>query len=230
MKKAPILMLFCICNLLSSCSRSSTEVWDDTASAGRYFSLGLKSLGGSNGDSRQVRHRDEFYRNGFEVSEDFMPLEDEMGNQMVYREAAPQPCRLPGEPGSGIPSIEAFRDPSSDARLGAIFKNIHFPYDSSMIKGDENLRIIHLVSDYMKSHRNVYIFVEGHTDERGSDAYNLALGTRRANTVRNLLVKEGVDPEHVYTVSYGKERPLVAGGDETSWGVNRRAQFKFFER
>ena len=67
------------------------------------------------------------------------------------------------------------------------------------------------------------ITVEGHADERGTREYNLALGARRANTVKHFLISQGLSPKQIKTVSYGKERPEVQGSDETSWAKNRRA-------
>ena len=65
--------------------------------------------------------------------------------------------------------------------------------------------------------------IEGHADERGTRDYNLALGERRANAAKNYLVGLGVDPARVTTVSYGKERPVALGSDESAWAQNRRA-------
>jgi peptidoglycan-associated lipoprotein len=65
--------------------------------------------------------------------------------------------------------------------------------------------------------------LEGHADERGTRDYNLALGERRANSAKNYLVSLGVDAAQLSTVSYGKERPVALGSDETSWSKNRRA-------
>jgi peptidoglycan-associated lipoprotein len=66
------------------------------------------------------------------------------------------------------------------------------------------------------------VTVEGHCDERGTREYNLALGERRANSVRNYLVALGIDGNRVQTISYGKERPEVGGSDESVWAQNRR--------
>ena len=69
---------------------------------------------------------------------------------------------------------------------------------------------------------NVTVTVEGHTDERGTREYNLALGERRASSVKNYLVTQGVDPRRVIAISYGKERPAVVGMDASAWSQNRR--------
>jgi peptidoglycan-associated lipoprotein len=75
---------------------------------------------------------------------------------------------------------------------------------------------------WLNQYSNLRVTVEGHADERGTREYNLALGERRANSVKNYLVALGVDAGRVTTVSYGKERPAVPGSNETSWAQNRR--------
>jgi peptidoglycan-associated lipoprotein len=67
------------------------------------------------------------------------------------------------------------------------------------------------------------ITIEGHADERGTREYNLALGERRANAAKNHLASLGIDPGQISTVSYGKERPIALGSDESAWAQNRRA-------
>lgn len=75
---------------------------------------------------------------------------------------------------------------------------------------------------WLQQYPNVNVLVEGHADERGTREYNLALGERRANTVKNYLISLGVNPSRISTVSYGKERPAVPGSDEMAWSQNRR--------
>jgi peptidoglycan-associated lipoprotein len=76
---------------------------------------------------------------------------------------------------------------------------------------------------WLGTNSSVNVTVEGHCDERGTREYNLALGDRRANAVKNYLVAQGVATARVTTVSYGKERPMVLGHDEEAWSKNRRA-------
>jgi len=78
-------------------------------------------------------------------------------------------------------------------------------------------------ADWMQKHSNVRIMVEGHADERGTREYNLALGARRANAVRDYLVALGVSGGRVQTVSFGKERPAVLGSNPDAWSQNRRS-------
>ena len=134
----------------------------------------------------------------------------------------------PGDPGSSIPGIEAFRDPTTNSAWASVFRNITFEYNSSLIKGQDNLNTIRNIADYMKKNPSIYIFVEGQTDERGAEAYNLALGSHRANAVRNMLINEGASPDHIFAVSYGKERPVLMEHHEEAWAQNRRAEFKIY--
>ena len=78
-------------------------------------------------------------------------------------------------------------------------------------------------AQYLARYPSVSITIEGHADERGTREYNLALGERRANSAKNYLVSLGVDAGRIQTVSYGKERPVALGSDETAWAQNRRA-------
>lgn len=224
-----------ICILLSSCARSKDEVWDDTKSCSRHVKRGLCSLGGKQGDSREVRCRDDFISQnddcyGYAAADDFIPLSDmDYSDEIAMADfVARQPKQSPGDPGSKVPGIEAFKDPSTMAHEREIFQNVQFPYDSSLIKGQKNLERVTMIGDYMRKNPNTYIFVEGHCDERGPEAYNLSLGARRANAVRNALIKEGVNPDNVFTISYGKERALVFGHNKDAWSQNRRAEFKIY--
>ena len=75
----------------------------------------------------------------------------------------------------------------------------------------------------MGRYPEVRVQVEGHTDERGTREYNLALGQRRANATRDVLTAGGVNPSRISTISYGKDQPAALGSDESSWAQNRRA-------
>lgn len=220
--------------VFTGCRRNSGEVWEDTKSASRYMGRGVRAMGGKHGDSRQITDPNDFYAySEMPVSNEceFIPLEDANGDQMGMTEGSyPQPRETPGDPGSSIPGIEAFQDPSTNPALANIFQNIYFEYNSSLIKGQDNLQTIRSVADFLRSHPNTYVFVEGHTDERGAEAYNLALGSHRSNAVRNMLINDGANPEHIYTISYGKERPIVMENHEEAWSKNRRAEFKVYQR
>ena len=220
----------------SACNRGSNEVWEDTKTAGRHVNRGIRSLGGKHGDSRAVLCREQFmpmnscYPCGGE--QEFVPLADYQNSSDLAMGdyAVPQPKETPGEYGSSLPGISAFRDPSTMPQVAGIFRTIPFDYNSNLIRGDENQNTIHRVADYMRQHPNTYVFVEGHCDERGPEAYNLALGVRRSNAVRNALIAEGVNSDNIFTISYGKERPLIMESHEEAWAQNRRAEFKIYQR
>lgn len=230
-----ITLLLAGCLALTACQRSSYEVWEDTKTCGRQVNKGFGSLRGKHGDSRAVSNPDDFYiqEDGSyaPVGQDFIPLEDNSGISQcqVSEMAMPQPKETPGDPGSSIPGIEAFRDPSTNPQLSGVFRNVYFEYNSHLVKG-ENADVVRRVADYMRGHPNTYVFVEGHCDERGPEAFNLSLGARRSNGVRSMLVADGVNPDHIFTISFGKERPLVMDHHEEAWSQNRRAEFKVYER
>lgn len=81
-------------------------------------------------------------------------------------------------------------------------------------------------ANWLLQYPNITATIEGHADERGTREYNLALGERRANSVKNYLVALGVDPRRLTTISYGKERPAVVGSNESAWAQNRRSVTK----
>jgi peptidoglycan-associated lipoprotein len=81
------------------------------------------------------------------------------------------------------------------------------------------------LAEQLKANKVAVVQIEGHCDERGSTEYNLALGERRAQSVKNYLTQLSVDAARLPTISYGKERPAVEGHNEAAWAKNRRAQF-----
>ncbi len=97
-----------------------------------------------------------------------------------------------------------------------------FAFDSYSI--DETARqILGAQASWLGQYSNVRVTVEGHTDERGTREYNLALGERRANAAKNFLAAQGVDASRISVISYGKERPAADGSNEDAWAQNRRA-------
>lgn len=99
---------------------------------------------------------------------------------------------------------------------------IHFEFDNSDISSQYR-EILQAHADYLVNNPNVNVVIEGHTDERGTPEYNIALGERRANAVVNYLQNLGVLSSQVSTVSYGEERPEVRRNNEQAWAQNRRA-------
>ncbi len=101
---------------------------------------------------------------------------------------------------------------------------IYFDYDKAGIRKDQLDRVEKNLK-YLKDHPELKVMVEGHCDERGTTEYNLALGERRAKTVREYLVRNGIDASRIMVLSKGEESPAAQGNDESAWSQNRRAEF-----
>jgi len=101
---------------------------------------------------------------------------------------------------------------------------VHFDYDSSALRASEKSKVAN-VADYLKANPASAVEVEGHCDERGTEEYNRSLGERRALALREELVRLGIDPNRVDTISYGEDRPADTGHDQAAWGKNRRGEF-----
>jgi peptidoglycan-associated lipoprotein len=97
-----------------------------------------------------------------------------------------------------------------------------FATDSHTID-DEARRILDSQSAWLQRNPAVRVTIEGHADERGTREYNLALGDRRANSAKNYLAARGIAASRMTTISWGKERPVAEGSDESAWAQNRRA-------
>lgn len=128
---------------------------------------------------------------------------------------------MPSEPTGPVSSAPV---PGSRADfLAAVGSDtVLFGTDEYNLDG-EDTAVLAKQAAWLKSNPNVRVTIEGHCDERGTREYNLALGDRRANSVKNFLVTNGVAAGQLSTISYGKERPVAMGSDESSWAQNRRA-------
>jgi len=109
----------------------------------------------------------------------------------------------------------------SDSILAS--RTIYFEYNSAKLS-DETLSILEAHGAFIAENGNVEVRLEGHADERGSREYNIALGDRRAQTVRRVLLLQGASTDQIDTVSYGEEQPAVLGQTEESWAANRRVE------
>ncbi len=98
---------------------------------------------------------------------------------------------------------------------------VHFGFDRFDLT-NEARSVLDAQAEWLKRHGAIAVTIAGHADERGTREYNLALGERRAISVRNYLIALGIDPGRIRTVSYGKERPVDPGSTEEAWGKNRR--------
>lgn len=108
-------------------------------------------------------------------------------------------------------------------------RTVYFDFDSSQIE-DADRATIEAHSQYLAGHGAAAITLEGHADERGSREYNIALGERRANAVRQLMTLIGAAGQQIRTVSYGEERPVAEGHSEDSWRLNRRVEIIYRTR
>ena len=110
----------------------------------------------------------------------------------------------------------------------ATLNTVYFDYDRSAIRDDQR-GTLRANAAAIRDGSWQTVVIEGHCDERGSEEYNLALGERRANAVRQYLVDSGVPSGRIDTVSFGESRPAAAGHDESAWSRNRRADFRVVE-
>jgi peptidoglycan-associated lipoprotein len=99
---------------------------------------------------------------------------------------------------------------------------VYFDFDQSTVREDGR-QTLNKQAEWLKKYTNYPITIEGKCDERGTREYNLALGERRANAVKQYLVAQGLPAQRINTISYGKERPEVVGSDEGAWARNRVA-------
>jgi len=121
---------------------------------------------------------------------------------------------------SSASSSSAEKTPAE--KLAQVGDTVNFGFDSAELSVSAR-STLNRQAAFLSLNPDLMIVIEGHADERGTREYNLALGDRRATAVRDYLVAKGINSARVRTVSYGKERPAVAGSDEAAWAKNRRA-------
>ena len=102
---------------------------------------------------------------------------------------------------------------------------VYFEYDQFNLTS-KSIQALKGVSELMKKNSKITISIEGHADERGTREYNLALGQRRAESVANYLISNGINRNRLITKSFGEERPLSLGSNDTAWSKNRRVEIK----
>ncbi len=112
----------------------------------------------------------------------------------------------------------------SDSGKAGALQTVYFDFNSAVLKGSAKSSLDNN-AQFLKDNPSVEVQVEGHADERGSVQYNIALGDKRAKAIKRYLMNMGVQSSRVSTISYGKERPIAFGHDESAWGQNRRGNF-----
>jgi peptidoglycan-associated lipoprotein len=124
-----------------------------------------------------------------------------------------------GAGGAGIDSGK------SATRSSFVSEDIYFEYDSAALV-PEAREVLKRKAEFLRGNPNVSVIIEGHTDDRGTVEYNLALGERRAASAMSFLVDLGIPESRLTTISYGKEKPANPGHNETAWAANRRVHFE----
>src|ERR1700743_3751121 len=135
---------------------------------------------------------------------------------------APPPAPPPQAMSSAPAPVTSSIMPGSaqDFRVN-VGDTVHFAFDQYNVE-DSDKSILGRQAAWLQKYPSVRVTIEGHCDERGTREYNLALGARRANAVKEFLVSQGVSTGRVETVSYGKERPMCTESSEACWAQNRR--------
>lgn len=128
-----------------------------------------------------------------------------------------------GEEGLGGSSLERARR-GLPPEEGGILGDVHFGYDSADVEPDA-YEVLSRNVEWLQRNRNAKIELEGHADSRGTIEYNLALGAKRAKSVKDYLVGQGIAADRISTISYGEELPLCQEESESCWARNRRVHF-----
>jgi peptidoglycan-associated lipoprotein len=139
--------------------------------------------------------------------------EDELGGDDEFSEG-------------GLGGAGSLSGDESGALEVAELQTVYFDFDRAVIRDDQKPSMRSNASAAQEHEEWRIIVVEGNTDERGTEEYNLALGERRANSVKQYLVNSGIPASRVDTVSFGESKPAVQGHDEAAWKWNRRADFR----
>ena len=126
-----------------------------------------------------------------------------------------------GSAGTGTTTTTAKR-PLSTILTVDVGDRVFFDFDKYSLKAKAR-QTLERQATFLKNNAGVKVVLQGHADERGTREYNLALGERRASATKNYLVALGINPNRITIISYGKERPAVAGSNEAAWSQNRRA-------
>jgi peptidoglycan-associated lipoprotein len=139
--------------------------------------------------------------------------------------APPAPAPAPAAPAP----VETARPAPKDFTPVPGLPDIHFDFDKFTIRADA-AKTLRSSAEWLKGHANQALLIEGHCDERGTEAYNLALGDRRAKAAMDFLVAHGVPASRINVVSYGEQRPECSEKSEGCWSRNRRAHFVLKEQ
>ena len=144
----------------------------------------------------------------------------------ISRIEAPAPMAKPERISRIEAPVPITIDPLNDPGGILAKRSVYFAFDMATVK-DADKPILQAHAQYLREHIYRKVLLEGNCDERGSDEYNLALGQRRADSVKKILLLSGVSGSQIDTVSYGEEKPNAIGHDEASWAQNRRTDLHY---
>jgi peptidoglycan-associated lipoprotein len=122
--------------------------------------------------------------------------------------------------------VNTVKDPLTDSSSLLSKRSVYFDYDSSNVKTASEA-LIEAHGKYLASHQERRVVIQGNTDERGGSEYNVALGQKRAEAVRGLLVIYGAKESQLEAISFGKEKPRASGSNEAAWAENRRVDLAY---
>jgi peptidoglycan-associated lipoprotein len=158
-----------------------------------------------------------------------MEADSGMEQQQAYQASQPQPEPIDIESQADTSSSALADQNAAQAAQEAktLFLNAHifFEFDSATLGAEAQGLLLQKAQWLFDNPGVTAVLIEGHCDERGTDAYNMALGSRRANVVKEYLMNLGVETSRLDTQSFGEEKPLVMGNDESAYAKNRRASF-----
>ena len=154
-----------------------------------------------------------------EKADDAVAVEDQGTDLSDVPESDDSEAQSYGTEDDGLSGMSSLDDPTSLLSV----RIIYFEYDSSDVQSEDRTTV-EAHAAYLVENPDIIITLEGHADERGSREYNLALGERRALTVKRQMTLIGASPDQIRTVSYGEEKPAIDEHDDYSWSQNRRVE------
>ena len=154
-----------------------------------------------------------------------MPAVDSSAIRERARQDSIDAARRAAEEAARRAEAERAARAAAEALRTDLASMIHFDYNVADIRPQDQA-VLDRKASIMQANTAVRMRISGHADERGSDEYNLALGNRRAASAKRYLVNRGIDAGRIDVISFGEERPLAMGSDETAWAQNRRAEFE----
>jgi outer membrane protein OmpA-like peptidoglycan-associated protein len=131
----------------------------------------------------------------------------------------------PGFPGAHPVPKEPLDPTREQVRTKWANETVHFDFDRSVVRAGDTAKLDKVAREFKAGDRGWDLLLEGHCDERGTPEYNRSLGERRALALREYLIRSGLDPQRVHTISFGKDKPVALGHDEAAWAQNRRGDF-----